>query len=388
MFSSAETCDFELNPVAELEPRLIEYIKKKKYYRENEINDDLVEKDFNIDKKDIAKIKKYFQGKKTRKTPGHADMVEQDKNDFPSNALKKDPRFERVKIKQKRDQEANEQRGNYDIVAREYDMYRDDRKFASAYGNDFKSRFNPQVWFENSRNSQEWESDEEMDNPHELNKKASLCAPPKKHIQSQQQPQVSKNDTVDMRRRYSNPNVYKHTTPKIRYEDRVTWGCNDDLASENYSLDSIMGKLDKHNHNVTRHHRKDEMDLDININAPKKKRFNIDQDANNVVPQNSHSSTNPNISRNKRSNEMNYYTDTQTNNKKMKDVDIENYLCYGNGPSRGAKSLGYPNPAEHYFQYISDDVSKPEHSVFEPGMPSRMYNKDTARPYNKRDVLQ
>ena len=83
MFSNAEICDFDLNPITELEPRLIEYIKKK-YYRENRINDDLVEKDFNIDKKDIAKIKKYFEGKKMKKNFRHADMVERDKNDFAS----------------------------------------------------------------------------------------------------------------------------------------------------------------------------------------------------------------------------------------------------------------------------------------------------------------
>jgi hypothetical protein len=75
------------------------------------------------------------------------------------------------------------------------------------------------------------------------------------------------------------------------------------------------------------------------------------------------------------------------NGSKLKDVNIENYLCYGNTPSRSSKSLGYPNPVEHYFNYISDDISKPEHTVFEPGMPSRLYNKDTAKVYKNREIM-
>jgi hypothetical protein len=377
MFSNAEECNFELNTIAKIEPRLVEYIKKKKFYKENNIDDHLIEKEFNISKYDILKIKNYFKGNKAKKYTDYTEMVEPDRSGFASDELKKDHRFERLKIKQKRDKEAKEQRGNYDIMAREYDMYRDDRKFASAYGNDFKTRFNPEVWFENNNENQDIESDEEMENPNELNRKSN-----KKNTHEQS---VSDNEIVDMRRRYSNPNIYKHVTPKIRNKDRVTWGCNDDLATKNYSLDSIMNNLDKHNNNVT----KKAQISGTNIIRHKR---SIDQSSNNIIPENTNIGNgqygNINKSQNKNSQENNYYIDTKTNNKKMKDVGIENYLCYGNGPSRGAKSLGYPNPAEHYFQYISDDISKQEHTIFEPGMSSRLFNKDTARPNNNRDILR
>lgn len=358
MFSNAENSEFSSNFISHLEPRLIEYIKKKKYYKENGIEDHFLEKEFDIGKNDIEKIKKYFQGKKLKKNSGYTDMISPSSSSFPSDELQKDHRFERVKIKQMRDKEAREQRGNYDMMARDYDMYRDDRKFASAYGNDFKSRFNPQVWFEGSKDNKEWESDEEIENPYELNKKNV----------------VSQNQVTHMRRRNDNPKVYKHTTPNIRYEDRVTWGCNKDLASNNYSLDSIMNNLDTYNNNVKR--------------TPKDHNKNNNKLYKNIIDDNIVMDNGRKIQKNKKENENVYQTDVKISNKKMKDVDVENYLCYGNGPSRGAKSLGYPNPAEHYFQYISNDISKPEHTVFDPGMSSRLYNKDTARPYKGRDILQ
>jgi hypothetical protein len=350
MFSNAEVSNFDLEMENKLEPRLMEYLKKKKLYKENgiEIENNITEKEFNIDKNDIIKIKNYLQGKKIKKNQSHNDMIEPDVQNFPSEKLKTDSRLQKIKNKQQRDRDAIEQKNNYDVMARGYDMYRNDRKFASAYGNDFKSRFNPQVWMNNEKNNNfdSDGSDFENENPNFLNKRS-----------------YSQEQNIDMKRRYSNPNIYKNKPASIRYKDYMTRGCNEDLASNNYSLDNIIGKLDTYRENLVKHNRHDESDIDISIPS-----YN-------------------NTNTNKREKENNYRAIPHMNGSKQRDVDIENYLCYGNGPSRGAKSLGYPNPAEHYFQYISDDISKPEHTVFEPGMPTRMHNKDTARPYKTRDIM-
>jgi hypothetical protein len=372
MFQNAEICNFDSRIEDKLEPRLTEYLKRKQYYKDNNIEGSMLEKEFNIDKNDIAKIKNYFQGKKLKKNIIHSDMIQPDSRHFPSEDLQHDNRLQKIKNKQQRDREAVEQKNNYDVMARGYDMYRDDRKFASAYGDDFKSRFNPQVWMDddfyrrnrvrqnqnpnaksrsvmiNSDSDQDSEgSDFENSNPNIANK----------------QVRPNNEQIKDMRKRYSNPNIYKNKPASIRYKDYMTRGCNEDLASPNYSLDSIIGKLDTYNNNLSNYHREDEMDLDMKVSVPGAKCSN------------------------KREKENNYRAVPYMNGSKMRDVDIENYLCYGSGPSRGSKSLGYPNPAEHYFQYISDDVSKPEHTVFEPGMPTRMRNKDTARSYKTRDVM-
>lgn len=407
MFSNAEVCDFDSKLDEKLDMRLIEFLKKKQFYKDNniEINNESLQKEFNIDKNDITKIKNYFQGKRLKKNQNsHSDMIQPITNGFPSEELKHDSRLDKIKKKQQRDKEANEQKDNYDGMSRGYDMYRNDRKFASAYGDDFKSRFNPQVWLDeefyknkhhltrsplpssslkndNFVKNNRLRKDDKLRSRNIIPNDVSVYNDDKYdrfdessdederngYNFAKQNPNVAiapnEEQILNKRRRYTNPNMYKHKKPDISYKKYIPRGCNNDLAGPNYSLDSIIGKLDTYCDNLSDYHRHSEMDLDTKISVPGGK------------------------CNNKRGRENNYQSVPQMNSSKMKDVDIENYLCYGNGPSRGAKSLGYPNPAEHYFQYISDDVQKPEHTVFEPGMPTRIMNKDTARPYKTRDVM-
>jgi hypothetical protein len=335
MFANAEISNFDQKKEIKLEPRLIEYIKKKKFYKENNLDGQFIEKEFNIDISDISKIKNFFAGKKIKKNTEHTDMIQQETNEFESDMLHNDIRIQRMNQKQQRHKDAIDQKNNYDIMARGYDMYRNDRKFSSAYGNDFKSRFNPQVWMEDK---DEMASDYEDSNPNLAQR-------------------------IEMKDRFTNPNNYKNKPAKIRFKDYMPWTQNSDLANENYSLDSIIGNLNSYTEKLDNYHRPDQMDFDNKVSTPGGKCSN------------------------KRGHENNYKAMPLMNGPKQKDINIENYLCYGSTPARGAKSLGYPNPAEHYFQYISNDISKPEHSVFEPGMPSRLFNKEVARDYKGRDIM-
>lgn len=339
MFSKYVSCNFEDTTEIGLEPRLVEYLKKRKFNKQHDIDDDLLEKTYSIDKKDINTIKLYFANKKATKSD-HTDFIDTRGQVFPSMLEPKDKRLDKIKEKQQRDREASEQRTNYDIVSKKYDMYRDDRKFASAGGSDFKSRFNPNVWFDDGRNVEEIESEDVNPNVAQV---------------------------VDMRQRFSCTNVYKNEKPKIRYQDYMTRGCNQDLAKnksgEDYSLDSIIGKLDSYAYDIDRtYEKKSEMDLN----------------SKSVIP-----SINCN---NKRDVENNYQS-VPFMNGELRDINTENYLAYGSGQVRAKKSRGYPNPAENYFSYISDDIQKPEHVVFERGMPSRLFNKDIPKKYKKRDIF-
>ena len=332
MFFNAEVSDFD-KPKNSLEPRLMEYIKKRKFYKENNIDSPLMEKEFSIDKNDIEKIKNYFKGKKVQSS--FKDEIEHTIHAFPSESLKKDERLQKIKNKQKRDKDALEQKNNYDALAREFDMYRDDRQFASAFGDDFKSRFNPQVWMDDNSNGS---SEDEGPTAEQI---------------------------IDMKRRYANPNIYKNKKPKIDYEQYISHNSKLGVSKGDYSLDSIMGDLNTYNERVGIR----DVSPDLPITVNKKNGYNNNREKNN------------------REKENNYRAVPQMTSPYQKDVNIENYLSYGQGPSRGQKSLGYPNPAEHYFQYISNDISKAEHTVFEPGMPTRMNNKETARPMHyKRDM--
>jgi len=316
-----------------LESRLQEYIRRKKYNKENNIRDSLVEKEFNINNNDIITIKKYFKNKINQES--HTDYVEQRGQNFPSSEFIKDPRLEKLKQKQKQHKSAENQRHNYGIISKGYDMYREDRQFASANGNDFKSRFNPSVWFENTK----LQDADEDDSPNRA-------------------------QIVDMRKRFSSTNVYKNEPVQIRYKDYLPYGCNDDLSKNNYSVDSIIGNLDSYRNNVEKiHDRKNEMDLYHKV----------------VIPNNNNS--------NKRDVENNYQAVPYSQGAGAKDVNMETYLTFGVTPSRGSKALGYPNPVEHYFDYVSDEKQKPEHCVFERGTPSRLWNKNTAKPYQEREVM-
>jgi len=62
------------------------------------------------------------------------------------------------------------------------------------------------------------------------------------------------------------------------------------------------------------------------------------------------------------------------NNGAMKNVNVENYIKYGI-PTSKAKSLGFENPAEHYFSYIDDDIQNPDHICFDRPQLTRMANR-------------
>jgi hypothetical protein len=358
-FLDAEVCDFDAKLEEKLDHRLRDFVQKVNHYKNTgyEFDMDLLQKQYNIDKNDMLKIKRYFQGRKLKRNY-NSDMIQPEMDSFPSEKLH-DPRLQKIKNKQQRDKEAVEQKNNYDSIACGYDMYRNDRPFASACGDDFKSRFNPQVWLDENDYRQnrtrkdgcQDSSDDDMDGYNFEKSNPNLAVRP------------NERQIMHKKRRYTNPNIYKNTPAKIRYDSYIPRGCNEDIGGSNYSLDSIIGKLDTYRDNLSNYHRQDEMDLDMKVSVP------------------------GNRCSNKREKENHYRAVPHMNGSKMRDVDIENHLCYGNGPSRGKKSLGYPNPAEHYFQYISDEVQRPEHAVFEPGMPTRMMNKDTARPYKTRDVM-
>lgn len=303
MFYNNEIAEFEKSTNIDLEPRLVEYIKKKQFCKENNIKDPLIEKEYGITKNDLEKLTRY---KKTQVS--FEDYIDTRKHKNKSILDRPDKRLEKIKEKQRRDTDANKQRNNYDIMTRKYDMYREDVKFSSASGNDFQSRFDPGVWFENH--------DEYNDT----------------------NPNIAK--ITDMRKRYANTNVYTNKPSKISYKNYLPHGSNID-SSPDYSLDEIIGKLDEY----------------------------------------------------KKMTSCPYSLKTTTRNEEdrqcmeEKDSNTDNYLTYGSGQIRVKKSRGYPNPVEHYFNYISDDIQDPAHVVLDPGMPSRMFNKDIPRQYKIREIM-
>lgn len=75
-------------------------------------------------------------------------------------------------------------------------------------------------------------------------------------------------------------------------------------------------------------------------------------------------------------------------NTHIRDINIENYMKYGDAmQSQSKKSLGFPSAFEHGFQYISNDMQLPEHTVNDRGYPSRLMNKETIKKTHERDIM-
>lgn len=72
-------------------------------------------------------------------------------------------------------------------------------------------------------------------------------------------------------------------------------------------------------------------------------------------------------------------------NGNIRDINLESEMRYSNSTrfdtyniNTKSKSVGYPNPSEHYFDYISDDLQRPEHTVLpfpRGGINTRLENK-------------
>jgi hypothetical protein len=312
---------------------LAEYLKKKKYYQEHGIEIEFLDKEFDITRKDTIKIRAFLRDdKKMYDENRHQDYVDPGLADFPSSNFKKDPRFDRIKTKQKRDSDAQNQRHNYGLISRGYDMYRNDRPFASAAGDDFnKSKINPtNEWFGDKSGS---ESDDDWnENVAKVMKQKS---------------------SFNKRNTYVNP----------RSVHNGYLSANSMVENDRRSVDSIIGKIDSYREKVTRpYNHKNEMDYYGKRVLPNNRNNEKREYANNyqAVPH-------------RESGEFD------------RNIDVDTMMRFGNAPIRGGKSMGYPNPVEHYFGFISDDIQAPEHTVFERGIPSRSFNKSVARP---RDVMK
>lgn len=103
--SFAKISDFDdKHQAMSLEPRLQEYITKKKYYTDNDIAPSVpLEKEFQITSLDIKIIKAHFRGEKdiygkVAKMYSHnSSSKKSNKFEFPSKELLKDPRVQKLK---------------------------------------------------------------------------------------------------------------------------------------------------------------------------------------------------------------------------------------------------------------------------------------------------
>lgn len=296
--TSLTKIDFESNYNSmQLEPRLREYIDKKRFYKENNIKVHNLEQQYRITSNDIKTIKSYIRGD-SKKHNNNKDMIDVSNSSFPSGDFKSDPRFERLKKKQQKHLDATTQRHNYNSISRGYDMYDNTKSYASSFGDNFD--INSNKWYDESINS-----------------------------------------TINKSKNFNNTNTY--TNPKSNYNSYVF---KQQIIDDPYSTDAILNNINQYSSKVSQQYNNPNQYFDYNLRPVSNTTRNVD-------------------------------------------TSVDNYLRFGDdsATSRNNKAIGYPNPVEHYFSYISDDLQRPEHVVNDRGMPTRLMNKEPKSCNNKRESM-
>jgi hypothetical protein len=324
------------NDEPKLESRLIEFLKKRKYCKENKIDTSNLNKEFMITDFDIGTIKAFMKGDKIKYSNTHSDYIDLSQSSFPSSNFKKDKRFENIKNKQKKETDAQNQRHDYMMISKSYDMYRDDRQFASATGNDFtKSSFNPNQWMNGTNGTNGTNETDKISNVNGIN-----------NLDEQNKWMNLDNDHIENNKwSQFNENVKQNKINNQNYKNK-------------------KGYLDKNKQRYCDN--KQQSDLNNNQNINSQGIYNTYLSSDTTVQSDK--------------NTVDEFISNLENINKTQDVDIDTYVKFGNTPFRAGKSLGYPTVMEHSFSYISPDIQN--HTVMNRGIPSRMFNKEIARPNN------
>lgn len=340
------------NAPLSLEPRLQEYLNKKKYYGENNIKPVVpLEQEYMITDNDRRTVITFLNGDqdiynftKAKQSTIGMETVAPTKNFFPSSKFKPDKRLEKMKEKQKRDREAIRQRNNYGNMSESSNIT--NLKFSTQTGDDdhlYKSQrqsindaYDAPLFLDSKYSEQE--------NKYRINYKPDKLT--EQHIPSTIQYKQTKH--------YEKP-INKHNK-------------SNDYLPHDTNVNKIIGNLDTYvDHTNTIYHQNLEMDTDQKVIKPALNtngKCNLNTSRYQPIP----------------------YMGTKAG---LKDINIANSLQCGL-PSRGSKSYGYKNPSEHYFDYIDGDIQKPEHTVLpfpRGGMQTRYDNHgDKYRPKYGRDI--
>jgi hypothetical protein len=360
------------NSNIDLEPRLVEYLKRKKFYEENDINTVSLEKQYMITKNDLQNISDFKNNRKQQqqlhdnydddedpedelvnggndrmyvrrkvKNYDNDDLIDCTKARFPvSNNY--DPRLERITEKIKKEKEANRTRHNTTDLAKSYDMYR--RNFSSTASSDFSNEFGLDNIID------------EMNAPIEVTYEASsnqntnqLYAPPSDH-----------HYTNNRQQQVRPPQHQAHVTPQIAYKQvqhfqPINTGdkqfCNSIGSGYSYrkpnAPDLSRSHIFQNNKPGLNNNREDREERNVNLNA--------------------------------------LYNGVGNNDGGFaQNIDYENFVKYGY-PTSKARSLGFENASDHYFQFIDSDIQDPKHVIFDRPTSTRIDNKTTARS-KQRDI--
>lgn len=315
-----------------LEPRLQQYIEKKKYYKKYGIETEQpLEREYSISNNDLKLIKDYINGKKEfykyEKKDQYLDLVDTAGQGFSGLDFKNDERYKRFQKKMERNKDATKQRHNYSawddgfskLVPEEQfnksDRFLDDRFFSMENDNDTKNPYKSKTFLKNAeRRNINYGSNFNNIFGESTYKKRSQIA----------------DNIIGTKKTYARLN----SDNRYNYENHL------DIDNKRNNL-SINQKGKKY-HNTSSYSSipRTESDVLRDINMESNLRTGKD-----IIKSD--------------------YTEQRTNSK--------------------AKTNGYPNPAEHYYDYIyKNNITN---SIFPHPANSRNENKKAKNLAYERDIM-
>ena len=312
----------------QLEPRLQEYIRRKRSNEENDVLPPIPEEqEFCITPYDLKIIKRYTQGKKNlysgKNLASNPCFVKPDSNQFATNDFKSDPRYQRLKKKMRSHKQARAQISDLSQMDDEYTIFHQSNPY------DARPDHKP------SHISKPYDQPADDANAFMLNSR-------------------------DMSRQTHcfNPSKYHHT-PEISYRQRLVPQAIDGGLAHSRDTNDVIGNMDMYQRHLNQTYE-----------------YVDDQTDHELAGQ-------PFVShaRNQTQREMqpNYQSVPFMYGNGMPDISVADSLRGGYRDS-SKKSVGYRNPFENQFDYISKDISDPNHTVQMWPQNSRGHNKEIARP--------
>lgn len=331
-----------------LEPRLQEYLKKKKFYKENTIDPCISpEQEFQITSFDKRILKSFLRGKRDFYENKNYNKLLKGNNKqryFPSSNFKEDPRVPQIDKKNKKNDDEPINRGMF--VPEKGRRYYEDP--VNDNNNIMDSRDFPDIMFQNNLNNEVstyQDNNYNSDFNHIINsnnkKNRNNNDPRNKYIISDLSNNSCKNNKSET-----------HSQPEKNYYDR---------SYTNYTQ------------------------IDKNDIKSYQKRYGED-----LVPTYSNASemdlTNkkviPNVaSKSKKElNPSNYRLDNYFNQNHLINTEIESDLLKGSQGSRPRnRSYGYKNPEENYFDFVDPCIKQNVEPWERGGIPTRLENKLSAK---------
>lgn len=338
----------------QLEPRLQEYMRCKKFNKENNIEPVIPEEqEFCISSHDMHLIKKYRQGttglySQKRMT---TDFVKQDTMKIDKNMFEKDPRYQRLQNKMSSHKNAQLQIRNFDGIDDDYTLYRGSNPYD----------LNPDKRSKVVSKPFETQQDELYDNQFMMNSRTQV---------NNNEINNFNNDRGEhcysTNRKSNNPNTYNHP-PSIAYRQVLSYDSENPIGLKNNSnITDVIGKLDKYNSRLSN-------------------TYDYVQYSSN-----DHSSN----SRNNREMPSSYQAIPYKFGNGMPDISLEDAMRGGIKDSK-RKTTGFKNTFEHNFDYISSEIGDSNHSVQMYPQNTRGNDKEVARPnssatkseFNKRQQI-